>query len=126
MARDKCDEFHRSTKHEVDFAIATYAEQHKVMAILSSDSDFLIFGGTWQLWSANDIHFTKTNRLETIEYDRNKITQTLLLSTHKLPLFATLLGNDRCKGLGVNDFFKSTNLFKDRIRNIAQYVYSTP
>lgn len=122
VAHDKCDEFYRSTKHEADFAIATYAEQHEVMAILSSDSDFLIFGGTWQLWSANDIRFTK-DRLETIEYDRNKITQTLSLSTHQLPLFATLLGNDRCKCLGVNDFFKSTNLSKDRVRNIAQYVH---
>lgn len=126
IASNKCDEFHRSTKHEADFEIARYAKQHDVLAVLSSDSDFLIFSGSWQLWSANDIRFTKRNRLVTIEYNRKTIAEILLLSAYQLPLFATLMGNDitRMKGVSgkFDHFFKTLDPTNDRIRNIAAYI----
>lgn len=54
VAQEKCDEFRRSAKHEADLEIARFAEQHNVMAVLSSDADFFIFGASWRIWSTRD------------------------------------------------------------------------
>lgn len=40
--------FHVSIQNECDLELAQYANEHKAMAILTNDSDFLIFIGTWQ------------------------------------------------------------------------------
>lgn len=79
VAQEKCDEFRRSAKHEADLEIARFAEQHNVMAVLSSDADFFIFGGSWRIWSTRDFRITQANRLVTTEY--NRIEPILTLSS---------------------------------------------
>lgn len=126
VAHDKCDQFYRSTKHEADLEIARYAKQHQVMAILSNDTDFLIFDGSWRLWSTEHIRITRANRLITTEYNRKSIKKVLSLSNRQLPLFATLMGNDitnqKIINIKIESFFKAIDPSKHRIHNIADYV----
>lgn len=95
-----------ANEHECDLELAQYATKHCKMAIISNDTDFLIFAGQWKLWSAEikikDNHTMSiykqmkktTMRRETIEYNRNAISNICSLSQHQLPLLATILGND--------------------------------
>lgn len=64
-------EFYTSADYEADFELARYAKQHNVMAIVSDDTDFLIFDGSWRLWSARDISITRAYRVITTEIDPN-------------------------------------------------------
>lgn len=86
-------EFHLSIERECDLEIAQYASQNNAIAVISNDTDFLIFEGSWDLWSQN-VRINRSNRLKTVEYNRHGITRKLSLSQKQLPVFATLLGND--------------------------------
>lgn len=90
-------EFSFSTRYEADLEIAHYAKHHNAMAIVSDDTDFLIFEGSWRLWSGQNIQINKSNQLKTTEYNRHNLVNILSLSTRQLPLFATLMGNDFTK-----------------------------
>lgn len=99
LIANKFGQVFNSTKHECDFELAQYATNHKVMAVLSNDSDFLIFPGPWKLWSSEKLREKRDKNnskriIETIEYDRNALAKICSLSQHQLPLLATILGND--------------------------------
>lgn len=117
-------EFFFSTKHEADLELAQYAKQHAAMAILSDDTDFLIFDGSWRLWSAQNIQITSTKQLKTLEYNRFGIANTLSLSTHQLPLFATLLGNDFTKSYfnELTNFYNQIGGSRSKFRNVARFI----
>lgn len=87
-------DFHFSTENEGDLEIAHYATKHNALAILSSDTDFLIFSGKWRLWSAHDVEVVEKTQLKTTEINRMELKSILSLSSEQLPLFATLCGND--------------------------------
>lgn len=120
----KYGEFFHSTKHEADLELAQYAKHHDAMAVISDDTDFLIFEGSWRLWSAQNIQITPTNQLKTFEYNRNGIANTLSLSTHQLPLFATLMGNDFTKSYfnELSNFYKQIGGFRYKIQNVARFI----
>lgn len=88
-------EFFYSVKHENDLEIARYARDHDAFAIISCDTDFLIFDGNWRLWSSEGICI---DPLETMEYDRGGLCKHLQLSRREMALFATIKGNDITKG----------------------------
>ncbi|XP_031638346.1 uncharacterized protein LOC116350635 [Contarinia nasturtii] len=117
-------EFHYSSRYECDLETAQYATQNNALAILSSDTDFLIFDGPWKNWSIHDLHFYRTNEIRTIEFDRNGLAKVCSLSRYQLPLFATLLGNDFTKKYEdqLEKFYNSLGPFKYRIRNVAAYA----
>lgn len=90
----KYGEIHYSVEHENDFDLAQYATNHGALAIISNDTDFLIFDGSWQLWSSDGMvehSFTVT------QYARKGILKLLNLSREHMPLFATVKGNDFTK-----------------------------
>lgn len=120
----KYGEFYFSTKHEADLELAQYAKHHGAMAIISDDTDFLIFEGSWRLWSAQNIHISSTNRLETLEYNRFGITNILSLTSHQLPLFATLIGNDFTKTYfnELSNFYHQIGAARSKFRNVARYI----
>lgn len=117
-------EFFFSTKHEADLELAQYAKNHEAMAVISDDTDFLIFEGSWRLWSAQNIQITPTNQLKTLEYNRQGIANKLALSTHQLPLFATLMGNDFTKPYfnELSNLYKQIGGFRNKIQNIARFI----
>lgn len=88
-----------AVERECDVELAKYAASHDVLAVISNDTDFLIFPGEWKLWSAQDIRQIKINqsrqkRIKTVEYNRYAIGNICSLGQHQLPLFATIMGND--------------------------------
>lgn len=84
------DAFQSNT--EADFVIAKYAAEHEeVFAILSQDTDFIIFNTKTYL---SMLHFD-LDTLCTIHYDRNCFALNYLhLPVEQLPLFSCLAGND--------------------------------
>lgn len=120
-------EFNYSIEYECDLEIAQYVNNNNnVIAVITNDTDFLIFAGwRWHFWSSQEIQITPSNQLKTVEYNRNGIQKVCSLSTHQLPLFATLVGNDfthiyydeLCR------FASSYGPLKYRIQNIARYVH---
>lgn len=121
----KYGEFLFSTQHEADLELAQYAKQHDAMAVISDDTDFLIFDGPWWLWSAQHIQITSAKQLKTLLYDPHGIENTLSLLPHHLPLFATLIGNDFTKTLyhELNNFYNQIGGARNRFRNVARYIH---
>ncbi|GFR27623.1 constitutive coactivator of peroxisome proliferator-activated receptor gamma [Trichonephila clavata] len=80
------------TDREADDVIAEYAIKNKeVFAILSQDSDFIIYNTKTYL----SISHLNLDTLHTIHYDRKCFAeQYLCLYVEQLPLFACLAGND--------------------------------
>lgn len=122
MAR-KYGEFRYSILHECDIELAQYAKQHNAIAILSNDTDFLIFDGPWNLWSSQEMEIT-SNCIKTIEFKKNCIQNVCSIRQYQLPLFATLLGNDFTHGFydELGAFFNSMGPLYFRFQNVARYV----
>lgn len=118
-------EFHFSTKHEADLELAQYAKRHNAMAVISDDTDFLIFEGPWRLWSAQQIQIGSARQLKTLEYNRFGIKNTLSLTKHQLPLFATLLGNDFTKTYfnELTKFYHQIGGPRFRFQNVARFIH---
>lgn len=123
-------DFHYSVKNECDAEIAQYAKRHSAFAVITSDTDFLIFDGSYKRWSAKDIQImdslksTEDTEIWTIEFNQSALKNCLSLSQHHLPLFATLLTNDFTRGYfdKLVGFYKSLGPFKYRVENVARYV----
>lgn len=76
---------------DCDFEIASYAMKHNVMAVLTADTDFLIFDGHFKVWMILEIDF---KNFTVTEYDRLLINRKLYLTFEQRPVLATLAGND--------------------------------
>ena len=81
----------RSVTVECDLEMAEYATKNDALAVLTDDTDFLIFPGNWFHWSVNEINETE---MTTKKYDRKKLRMMLTLKDHQMPILATLAGND--------------------------------
>lgn len=123
IAREYGD-FNHSVRRECDLEVANFAKVNNALAVITNDTDFLIFDGDWKFWSAQDIHITQSNRLKTIEYNRNGIANICSLAKYQMPLFATLLANDYTHGYynQLARFYCSMGPMKYRIQNVARYV----
>lgn len=117
-------EFNYSVRHECDLEVAQYAKRHNAIAVITNDTDFLIFDGPWRFWSSQEILVTSTNRLKTVEYNRNGIANVCSLSQYQLPLFATLVANDFTHVYydQLSRFASKFGPLKFRIKNIARFV----
>ncbi|KFB38021.1 AGAP008671-PA-like protein [Anopheles sinensis] len=104
---------------ECDQALAAYAVKHKALAIISHDTDFFIFEGNWQLWSANHMNI---ETLETIGYNRKALLKTLGLNWNQMAVFATLGGNDFFKYDEVEPFLDSFGQHNLKFYKLADYV----
>lgn len=94
IAKDYGD-LHFSVENDNDLEIAYHARQNNAIAVISNDSDFLIYEGTWKLWGLEDNQITE---LTAIEFDKeNLLGPKLDLPRNRMPLFATLAGNDFTK-----------------------------
>lgn len=118
-------EFYFSTGSECDLGVAQYANHHNAMAVITNDTDFLIFDGPWRLWNSEFIILRHLPELKIIEFDRKGIEKVCSLSRHQLPLFATLLGNDYTS-LYCDELYKFVSKLRpwkgNRFQTIAHYV----
>lgn len=90
-------EFHACVYNDCDFECAQYATKNNVLAVMSLDTDFLIFKGSWKLWMPDHGNRANSDQFEINEYDRNAIKVILSLEEQQWPLFASLAGNDFTK-----------------------------
>lgn len=82
----------KSGMKDCDTEIAKFALNNpKVLAVLASDTDFLIFEGRWRYFSVKHMN---PYTLETMEYNRKSLRRHLRLSDEQLILFSTFNGND--------------------------------
>lgn len=123
MIAKRYGEVFYSVKYECDLEIAHYAKNNDVIAVISNNMDFLLFDGSFRLWSSDDIRITAVNQLKTVEYERN-IEHICQLRKFQLPLFATLLGNDFTLKYydELLDFHNSLGPLVYKIKCVARYV----
>nr|XP_029712871.1 uncharacterized protein LOC109402266 [Aedes albopictus] len=79
---------------ECDKDLAAYAKKHDALAIITSDTDFLIFEGNFRIWSSSDLNL---KLMKTKEWNREQLRQNLNLEWNQMPFFAAIAGNDNFK-----------------------------
>lgn len=98
---------------------AAFATQKKAFAIVSNDTDYLIYAGTWRLWSAMSINF---DTLTTVEYNRQGLLDTLGLTYKEMPLFAVLSGNNLFEYEVLQKFYGNLGDQGNKFENLAKFV----
>lgn len=111
--------FHWATAKECDQEIVAFANKSNALAILSDDSDFLIYDGPWRLWCTTNLVI---ENLTTIEYDRARLMNCLGLQASQMPLLATLAGNDIVDPESLRRFHQNLGSIYDRLSNIAEFI----
>ncbi|XP_058453973.1 uncharacterized protein LOC131431985 [Malaya genurostris] len=109
---------------ECDQELAAYANAVRAIAVISNDTDFMIFEGAWRYWSSKDIDL---ETLTTYEYNRPALVQHLRLNYKQMPMFATLGGNDIIKYDEVKHFHNTLgprNL--NKFHKLANFVRNIP
>jgi len=103
---------------ECDAEMAQFAcRNSRVLAILSDDTDFLIFSGNWKYFS---LHELDHETLKTKEYSRTALRDYLNLNDQELVLLSTLNGNDVISFDDISDFHKSLRI-KNRFDPSARF-----
>ncbi|XP_055638273.1 uncharacterized protein LOC129776575 [Toxorhynchites rutilus septentrionalis] len=102
---------------------AAYATDNKALAILSNDTDYLIYAGTWHLWSSMNINF---DTLTTLEYNRQGLMDTLDLSYSQMPLFALLSGDNVLDFEMLQKFYDKLGNPSNRFHDLAEFVRQHP
>lgn len=88
-------EFHRIIQNlDYGCCVASHATDNNALAVISNNSNFLIYEGNWKYWSLRDI---RMEEMTTIEFSRLALLKDLGLTWKNMPLFATLCGNDFVK-----------------------------
>lgn len=85
-----------STHVDCDAAIAKYASKNHVLAVIASDSDFLIFEGHFQWWEVGSL---RMKQMQVKCFDRKQFMKMLNLTYEQMKYFATIGGNDYTKHL---------------------------
>ncbi|CAL1292478.1 unnamed protein product [Larinioides sclopetarius] len=119
------DFYQTDQEMDADNYIADYANKNRaVFAILSNDSDFIIFDTKPML----STYKLRLNQLKTVMYDRCCFAERYLnISPKQLPLFACLMGNDYVPFLTMRDFCQRLagfeNLSKEtKVKNLCKLI----
>ncbi|XP_055642233.1 uncharacterized protein LOC129779021 [Toxorhynchites rutilus septentrionalis] len=111
--------FITSIAKECDQELASYASRVQALALLSNDTDFMIYKGFWRYWSSKSINF---ETLSTMEYNRLALVRHLGLKFNQMPLFATLAGNDVIQYDEVHHFHRRLGRHREKFYNLARFV----
>uniref|UniRef100_A0A8W7Q155 Constitutive coactivator of peroxisome proliferator-activated receptor gamma n=1 Tax=Anopheles coluzzii TaxID=1518534 RepID=A0A8W7Q155_ANOCL len=106
-----------------DQALASYATKFKALAVVTHDTDFLIFEGRWQLWHANHID---VNKLITKAYCKQELLRTLGLQWRQMAIWATLAGNSFFKYDELVPFLSEFGPNNQKFYRLAEYVRQLP
>lgn len=122
IAKTHCD-FNYSVEYECDVEIVQYANRHGAFAIITNDTDFLIFEGNWRLWFCHHIRI-ESNQVFIEEVNKNAIRNIYDLTPFQLPLFATLIGNDFTKPHyeKMTSFYETLGPLRYRYSNIVRFI----
>lgn len=120
----KYGELFFSTDRECDLEVAQYAKESHALAVIATDSDFLVFSDTWRYWSAADINI---ETLDTIEYKHDALSRLFELSVKERAILSTLMGNDYTAKYynQLCEFHRSLGPTKYKFPNVARYIRRT-
>lgn len=104
-----------STQVDCDLAIAKYASECSALAVIASDSDFLIFDGDFQWWHTDSL---RLNLMEVKRLECNKLLTVLDLTREQMKYLATIAGNDYTSHLMTN--WPNFNAIADFCRSLCQ------
>lgn len=124
LIAQKYGEFQYTVDSDCDLELARYAKENDAFAVVTDDSDFLIFEGKFRFWKAADFGFNCVQRdqITATQYDRNGVCDSCGLDPHQKPLFATLLGNGTIDSRILYAFHKTLGPPRNKVRNVAKYV----
>uniref|UniRef100_A0A1Q3FBC9 Putative ppargamma constitutive coactivator 1 n=1 Tax=Culex tarsalis TaxID=7177 RepID=A0A1Q3FBC9_CULTA len=105
--------------NECDKELVQYANSVNALAIISNDTDFLIYKGFWQYWSSKEMNF---ETLTTKAYNRVALIKHLGLGFKHMPLLATLGGNDVIHYDEVKQFHGTLGRPGSKFHNLARFV----
>ncbi|XP_055389101.1 uncharacterized protein LOC129618361 isoform X2 [Condylostylus longicornis] len=108
-----------SFANECDLDIANYATQCKALAVVTCDTDFLIFPGNWQVWIS--ILFNR-DQFTIFAWNKMNLLKNLNLRKNHMPIFSTLSGNDFVKYEYVQYLHKSEDKEKPKQKYLAEYI----
>lgn len=112
-----------SVGRDVNQETARFATANNVLAVLTENTDFMIFDGNWKFWSFTEIDL---DGFMVTEYDRLMLNEELMLTFEQRPLFATLMGNNYTR-----KYYRELQQFhrglwrgtcRDKLYNVAQYI----
>lgn len=83
-----------ATERDCDGIVAHQAKEHNALAVISPDTDFLIYQGNWNHWIADRIKFGECGGINVTAncFDRNKLTSHFGLNREQMKIFATIAG----------------------------------
>lgn len=124
LIAQKYGEFHYTIHNDCDLELARFAKENNAFAVVTNDSDFLIFDGIFKFWKATEFGFNKCQRNQIIatEYDRNGIADAFDIEPNQRALFATLMGNGIIDSDTLYAFQKTLGHPRYRFQNVAKYV----
>lgn len=119
-----------ATERDCDSIAAQYATMHSALAIVASDSDFLIFEGNWQHWHVDSMDLL---RCTVKRFNRNALIEQLELTRDQMKVFATIVGNDYTSSMRTSiipnesfqkiaNFCRTLTPTQDKYREIAEYI----
>ncbi|XP_053695997.1 uncharacterized protein LOC128743444 [Sabethes cyaneus] len=115
--------FRLSIASDCDQDVATYATLQRAMAVITNDTDFLIFNATWRIWVASGLDM---DEFTTFQFNRTNLIQYLELNRNQMPLLASLAGNDIIDYQELKLFHSRIGDPKQTIKNIANFILSRP
>lgn len=114
----KHGQFHWAIARECDQEMAAFANKSQALAIMTDDSDMLIYEGPWRFWCVGKLN---VKNFTLIEYDRVALRAFLGLSPAQMPLLATLVGNDLVDTDALRNFHRRIGRLEN-ITNVANFI----
>lgn len=110
-----------SVTKDCDVEMVRYANVNNVLAIISDDTDFLIFKGDWKLWSTRLFNLST---LKTFELNRTALRTNLDLNDDELAILSTIAGNDFISFEEIANAIRRNFRYEVKVRfpNIAAYI----
>ncbi|XP_021937995.1 constitutive coactivator of peroxisome proliferator-activated receptor gamma-like isoform X2 [Zootermopsis nevadensis] len=126
-----------SSIRECDEEVAEYARDKQCFAILGEDTDYIIHEGAEYYLSISKLNLST---MTTLYYNRWALARDLAISPAKLPLLASVIGNDIVRASELKEFHydicryrggRKYNMnrripFDDLFRHVARFVRSLP
>lgn len=104
--------------------LAGLASKKQVLAVVADETNFLICGDKWKLWSARTLD---VDQFLITEYNREALRQQLNLTAHQLKILATIAGNNMIPYEDVKGLHKRLNTqFHNHFYELAKYVRELP
>lgn len=124
LIAQKYGEFQYTIHDDCDLELARFAKENDAFAVVTNDSDFLIFEGKFKFWKASEFGFNRIQRdqITATQYDRNCLGDLCGLEPHQRALFATLLGNGIIDSDTLFAFHKTLGPPRNKVQTVAKYV----